>query len=806
MIRRLAQAVLVAVALMTGAPPAEAQKTFSDETLAGETARLEAQFKEAAARLGPARPAPQARSEAESTLAAGNPRGALVHATAAIAAEPKDWRNWISYSRAAMQIDGRNWDERQTLQERMATAAYAAYLSAPSKPDEAAALAVLAETFVKRSAWRRSLNAYRASLQLNENAEVRRAYEALRGTHGFRITNFNVESDSASPRACFQFSEPLATGKVDFAPFVAVSGAANPAISAEGAQLCVGGLSHGQRYAFVIRQGLPSEVVRDAAEVRRLRSLCARPFRRGALHGTHLRPAPDRPGGHPGRLRQHVQGRRGDLPDRRPQPRAHGPFGRFPVAAQRLFRAPDREREGRQDLVGEPRHRLGSQPGRGHRLPGPRRGRNAAAGRLCDDGARPERRRAGGRRGLRDTGDAMVHRLRSRPHRPQGRRRRPCPRAVARQRGTGPQRRSSARRPQQRDPRDEDDGRFGPCGLRSRPCPRRRRSCAGPRRRDGGHGLRFSRSRTLCLRPDRPRREGPSRRRRRRRLRVHRARRLPDRRDRVRDGAPARREGSGHRGRASDPGGAPPRRRRIPPRHGGRPGSRWTRAAGPDPARRHAWNLAHRRLYGSEGHRRRRSELPRRGLRPRAPGGEARTAEHIPDAGPARGDRFLGTLPLRCPGSRPRGVRRGRGRRIRGPRHQGPRRLRGGPRRRAGRGFHSRDRGESRDRCAGARHAAGADPGGGRAAAYGGAHHAAGCRVGRPGGRAQRDAADPAERPRDRRAQEFRRRARRGLDRHVRRGARLTGWPAAIAAQHRLEPREGRTALSVVQCGRTLGL
>ena len=72
------------------------------------------------------------------------------------------------------------------------------------------------------------------------------------------------------------------------------------------------------------------------------------------------------------------------------------------------------------------------------------------------------------------------------------------------------------------------------------------------------------------------------------------------------------------------------------------------------------------------------------------------------------------------------------------------------------------------------RDAAGADPGGGGPSAYGGAHHAAGCRVGRPGGRAQRDAADPAGRPRDRRAQEFRRRTRRGLDRHVRRGARLT--------------------------------
>ena len=49
----------------------------------------------------------------------------------------------------------------------------------------------------------------------------------------FRITDFKVDSDSASPRVCFQFSDPLAAGKVDFTPYVAVSGNANAAVSAE---------------------------------------------------------------------------------------------------------------------------------------------------------------------------------------------------------------------------------------------------------------------------------------------------------------------------------------------------------------------------------------------------------------------------------------------------------------------------------------------------------------------------------------------------------------------------------------------
>ncbi len=39
-----------------------------------------------------------------------------------------------------------------------------------------------------------------------------------------------------------------------------MSGAANAAVTAESSQLCVDGLKHGERYAIVLRQGLPSAV------------------------------------------------------------------------------------------------------------------------------------------------------------------------------------------------------------------------------------------------------------------------------------------------------------------------------------------------------------------------------------------------------------------------------------------------------------------------------------------------------------------------------------------------------------------
>ena len=58
---------------------------------------------------------------------------------------------------------------------------------------------------------------------MREVADVRGQYEKMRDEHGFRLLDYTVDSDSASPRACFQFSEELAK-RTDFAPFLALGG------------------------------------------------------------------------------------------------------------------------------------------------------------------------------------------------------------------------------------------------------------------------------------------------------------------------------------------------------------------------------------------------------------------------------------------------------------------------------------------------------------------------------------------------------------------------------------------------------
>jgi uncharacterized protein YfaS (alpha-2-macroglobulin family) len=262
MVRTLLLGALVAAGLMTGTLAAQAQqKSYVQEELASQAVRLEQTLKTEGARFIGGKPGAQLRREGDVALSRGGARLALNLYTGAIAAEPANPSSWTGYARAALAVDpGNDWEERYRLQERRVAAAYAAYQRASTPADEAAALALLGEVYAAQQAWRPSLNAYAASLKLFDNSTVRSTYEQLREEHGFRVTDFKVDSDSASPRACFQFSDPLATGKVDFAPYVAVSGNANAAVSVEGAQLCVDGLRHSERYAVVLRQGLPSSV------------------------------------------------------------------------------------------------------------------------------------------------------------------------------------------------------------------------------------------------------------------------------------------------------------------------------------------------------------------------------------------------------------------------------------------------------------------------------------------------------------------------------------------------------------------
>jgi uncharacterized protein YfaS (alpha-2-macroglobulin family) len=252
-------AALFAFACLVAPTPLTAQtpdKPFQREDLTEAAVRLEAQIKIDAGQVE--KPAGQLRREMEEAFKKNDFRGGLQLLGQLVAVAPDDSAAWLRLARTVTQIRPANDRERTLLTERSATAAYIAYNRSSSEIEQAEALQLIGRSFADRRVWRPALDALRLSLDLRETADIRAQYERLREEHGFRLLDYTVDADAASPRACFQFSETLAGKRTDFSPFVAVAGVERPAVSADDKQLCVEGLKHGDRYTVTLRAGLPS--------------------------------------------------------------------------------------------------------------------------------------------------------------------------------------------------------------------------------------------------------------------------------------------------------------------------------------------------------------------------------------------------------------------------------------------------------------------------------------------------------------------------------------------------------------------
>ena len=244
--------------ISAGLPSAQAaDKPFKRDDLADSAIKLEAQIKSEAGVVSKSGAA--LKADADAAFRRNDVRTGLQILGQIATTAPDDSGNWLRLARTIFQIRPANSSEQTFLIERASTAAYIAYQRAGNPGDEADALAVLGRAMLERKLWRPALDSLRLSLDLREVAEVRASYEKMRDEHGFRLLDYTIDSDSASPRACFQFSEDLAK-RTDFAPFVALAGNDKPALTSEGRQLCVDGLKHGERYNINLRAGLPSTV------------------------------------------------------------------------------------------------------------------------------------------------------------------------------------------------------------------------------------------------------------------------------------------------------------------------------------------------------------------------------------------------------------------------------------------------------------------------------------------------------------------------------------------------------------------
>ncbi len=253
----LVRAVTLCATLALGLVSAQAaDKAFKRDDLADSAIKLEAQIKSEA---GPvAKSTATLRTDADAAFRRNDFRTGLQILGQIAATTPEDSGNWLRLagpsSRSARQLQRADLPAGARLDRGLHR------LSARRQSGGGGGCARRARPGdVRPQAVASGAGCLRLSLDLREVADVRGQYEKMRDEHGFRLLDYTVDSDGASPRACFQFSEELAK-RIDFAPFLALAGTDKPALSSEGKQLCVDGLKHGERYNINLRAGLPSTV------------------------------------------------------------------------------------------------------------------------------------------------------------------------------------------------------------------------------------------------------------------------------------------------------------------------------------------------------------------------------------------------------------------------------------------------------------------------------------------------------------------------------------------------------------------
>jgi alpha-2-macroglobulin len=164
---------------------------------------------------------------------------------------------WLEYARLLLAIQSGNADTGRDYRFRAISAAVNGYLRAENTAVQVAALMTLSRALERNARGRDMIGALRLARSLMPRDDIAAELERAVGKYGFRIAGNSVESDSAAPRICVEFTEPLVKAGVDYDSYVRLP---DPAllVQADGSRLCIDGVQHGNRYRVTFRQGLPA--------------------------------------------------------------------------------------------------------------------------------------------------------------------------------------------------------------------------------------------------------------------------------------------------------------------------------------------------------------------------------------------------------------------------------------------------------------------------------------------------------------------------------------------------------------------
>jgi len=178
--------------------------------------------------------------------------------------------DWASYANALLAIETTNFSARREREAEALAAAVNASLRAAPGIELANALETLAIALERRDRGRDAIPALRLAVAEAPDAERAAELERMLDLYGFRMLETQVDLETDFPRICAVFSEPLAAGGVIWDDYLQTT-TQGLSVEAEGQQLCISGVSHGARYEFTLRAGLPAasgETLRAPVPVR----------------------------------------------------------------------------------------------------------------------------------------------------------------------------------------------------------------------------------------------------------------------------------------------------------------------------------------------------------------------------------------------------------------------------------------------------------------------------------------------------------------------------------------------------------
>ncbi|PZQ97923.1 MAG: PAN domain-containing protein [Cereibacter sphaeroides] len=165
---------------------------------------------------------------------------------------------WAEYARLLFEAGRPDSQYQRSYRDGALSASINAYLRSANPGQRHTALVIMGQALESIDRGRDTVQALRLAQAIQPRDDTAAMLDDAIGKYGFRITETEVQSDSARPRICATFSEDLADKGVDYSTFVQLT---EPGLTVDKGgwrQLCVEGVQHGSRYAVTFREGMPA--------------------------------------------------------------------------------------------------------------------------------------------------------------------------------------------------------------------------------------------------------------------------------------------------------------------------------------------------------------------------------------------------------------------------------------------------------------------------------------------------------------------------------------------------------------------